>query len=100
MPFLLGYAKCPNLVHKTCGSEFEITPRARFSETPELRDCENSCNEDDECKFFYKFTAAHINMCLRYRSCDTIRHATQIGSTYSKEHNCPIDEKKPDESRN
>ena len=100
MPFFVGYEKCRSLVNKTCDRKYEITPRKNFGAEPKLHDCESYCNEDDDCKFFYKFNDANVKICLRYRSCDTIRTATVEGSTYSKEHSCPIDEKEHDESKN
>ena len=69
-------------VRITCGSQ-ELRRVGKTTYT----DCETLCKEDSNCKFMYHVPGEY---CLTYPSCNVTRTATEtIGSTYSKDGNCP-----------
>ena len=98
IPLFLGYAKCSHLGSMTCHTDFEILPRKTFGKKPELQECEEYCDEDDDCKFFYHFPDFDFRQCLKYKSCDKLRKPKYTGFTYSKERNCPEDKEGYDTS--
>ena len=83
------YKPCLSSVGETCADKYEIKPR--FSNKLTLEECQSKCNEKNECKFAYFFTNKNNNPlnCLRYTGCDETRETAHIGSTYSKDGNCP-----------
>ena len=73
------------MIKSTCHSA-EIKPRG--SQTTYV-DCENACIQDNNCKFIFYIPGQH---CLKYPSCDKTRYPGNVGSTYSKDGNCPGNE--------
>ena len=77
-----SFRECFSSIRETCSSN-EIQPR--IAKTSYI-DCERSCREDAECKFFFHIPG---KFCLRYPSCNETRVPANIGSTYSKDGVCP-----------
>ena len=98
MPLSLGYTKCSHLVSKTCHRDSEILPWVNFDKKPELQDCEKFCDEDEDCKFFFHFSASNSTICRRYKSCDKLRKPEHTGSTYSNGRKCPESKEGNDEN--
>ena len=80
------YGTCYSTVKQTCASKFEIDGR---KSNVTFSACAKHCDEDDTCKFIFHVPDIPQVNCLKYSSCDEIRHTGKNGSTYSKEGNCP-----------
>ena len=67
---------------QTCGESFLEYEKG----VGNYLDCEKQCDEDIRCKFIFFIPGRR---CYSYASCDMMRSANYIGSTYSKYGNCP-----------
>ena len=79
-------------VRETCGSPYEINKDNRNKNGLGYEGCKKHCNDYNDCKFIFLFENENPNNpadCLIYRACEPTRQTGFIGSTYSKEGNCP-----------
>ena len=84
------YEPCMLSVKETCGSPYEINKDNRNQNGLGYEGCKNHCNNNNDCKFIFHFENPNKPAdCLIYRACDTTRRTDFVGSTYSKDGNCP-----------
>ena len=84
---------CFTDTRKTCyeggSNEYFITKKS--SEDMNPTKCMEECNKLNECKFvtYNEKPSSSKQICRIYQSCYSIRVANNLGTTYSKDQNCP-----------
>ena len=81
------YEICFSPIQVTCHTDQKISHHKGYNLSYEA--CKNLCNEDLNCKFIFSLNQVQHKHCVTYSSCDETRKPSNIGTTSSKDRNCP-----------
>merc|ERR1711928_261003 len=82
---------CDGTELKTCKNKHRIRSACYGGNKCDYETCEQYCDEDEECEFFFSnapFKNNGLGGCQLYRSCEELRNTHSPGKTMQKPSNC------------